>query len=84
MASSKKKNPSLLELARWVARSKPTSIDGGTIARIDLVMRDKDRVQFLKIVFKDGSMIEVIPDNNEMIAKVDCSGIYSEYDKFLQ
>lgn len=66
------------EIARFIARKKQESIEGECVSLIETKMLGKDRVQYLKIHFKDGSILSLHPDGVEMIAKVFCSGVYSE------
>jgi hypothetical protein len=66
------------ELARYIARQKQESIEGECVSRIETKMLGQDRVQYIKIHFKDGSVLSLHPDGDEMVAKVFCSGVYSE------
>ena len=67
-----------LELARYMVLKKPESIDGKVISRIETKHYGKDRVQYVRIIFKDGSFVEISSIDDEMLVKVDCAGIYSE------
>ena len=74
-----RKNPIIkLEMARYMVTKKPAVLDGRLIERIETVHLGKDRIQFLRVYFLDGSHIEINPAGDEMVVKVDCSGVYSD------
>jgi hypothetical protein len=66
------------ELARYIARRKQETIDGGCVQKIETKMLGQDRVQYIRIIFEDGSVLSFHPDGEEMLAKVFCSGVYSD------
>jgi len=68
-------------LARYIARTKQEEIDGKVIERVELRQLGAERVQYIRIIFKDGSLMSLHPDGEEMIAKVDCSGVYDGEEK---
>lgn len=76
--TSPKPQPIKLELARYMVTKKLSTLDGMVIDRIETVHLGKDRVQYLRVFFLDGSHIEITPAGNEMVVKVDCSGVYSD------
>ena len=73
-----KKNLITLELARYMVTKKPQTVDGHLIERIETLHLGKDRIQYLRIHFLDGSHVEIAPAGDEMTCKVDCSGVYNE------
>ena len=69
--------PIRIELARFMAK-KPNTIDGKVINYLEMFHLGKDRIQYMKIHFLDGSSIDIDPAGNEMVVKVDCSGVYDD------